>query len=292
MLTTITVSPATASVVVSNTQSFSSAPIDQYGHPMAVTVTWTSSDTNVGTIDSNGLFTAKASGTTTITATSGSISWKGTVAVTDIPSVLTTITVSPETGSGTQSFIPSPKDQFGNPMTVTVTWASSNPGVGNIDSNGLFTAKALGTTTITATSGIVSGIATVTVSAVLTTITVSPETTSVEVGNTWSFSSDTSDQFGDPIAVTVIWTSSDTNVGTIDSNGLFIAKAPGKTTITATSGAISGKATATVVPKTEEPKTVAPRTGTRCKINQKCCGGVNPDLSCDDKCITPPESCP
>ncbi|NJD76165.1 MAG: Ig domain-containing protein [Candidatus Methanoperedens sp.] len=175
VLTKITVSPATASVVVGGTQTFTAATLDQNGKPITATVTWTSSNTAVGTIDSTGKFTAKAAGTVTITATSGSVKGTATATVTSTtpPSpapVLTKITVSPATASiavgGTQTFTAATLDQNGNPITAAVTWTSSNTTIGTIDSTGKFTAKAVGTTTITAASGSVNGTATATVTAV------------------------------------------------------------------------------------------------------------------------------
>src|SRR5439155_133303 len=54
-----------------------------------------------------------------------------------------------------------------------------------------------------------------------------------------------------PVAVTgfggVTWTSSDTNVATIDANGLATSRNPGSTTMIATSGDRSGSTTLTVV---------------------------------------------
>lgn len=82
VLTKITVSPATASVVVGGTQAFTAATLDQNGKPITATVTWTSSNTAVGTIDSAGKFTAKAAGIATITAASGSVSGTATATVT------------------------------------------------------------------------------------------------------------------------------------------------------------------------------------------------------------------
>lgn len=84
VLTKITVSPATASVVVGGTQTFTAATLDQNGKPITATVTWTSSNTAVGTIDSTGKFTAKAVGTTTITAASGSVNGTATATVTAV----------------------------------------------------------------------------------------------------------------------------------------------------------------------------------------------------------------
>jgi uncharacterized protein YjdB len=81
--------------------------------------------------------------------------------------VLTSITVSPSTATlargSTLTFTAQPKDQFGNPVSATITWNSSNTAVGTITQNGLFTALSAGSTTITASNGSVSGTASVTV---------------------------------------------------------------------------------------------------------------------------------
>lgn len=81
--------------------------------------------------------------------------------------VLTSITVSPSAVTlakgHTQTFTAQPKDQFGNPISATITWNSSNTAVGTITQNGLFTALSTGSTTITALNGSVSGTASVTV---------------------------------------------------------------------------------------------------------------------------------
>src|SRR5260370_36147573 len=83
----------------------------------------------------------------------------------------------------------------------TFTWSVS--GGGTIDSSGLFTAGATagGPFTVTAASGSVSGTASVTVTAtpVLTTITVSPASASVQTGKTQQFTATGLHQFGNPI---------------------------------------------------------------------------------------------
>jgi len=84
VLTTITVSPPTALVVVGgNTTTFTATTLDQYGVPISATVTWTSDNTTVGSINSStGVFTANAAGTSIITATSGNVSGTATATVT------------------------------------------------------------------------------------------------------------------------------------------------------------------------------------------------------------------
>jgi uncharacterized protein YjdB len=166
-LTAIKISPATSSVVLGGDQKFTATTFDQFGNDMDEEVTWSSSDPAVGIIDSTGKFTAKAAGTTTIKAVSGSASGTATASVWTPTKEPTKITVSPATASleigRTQLFTTIVLDQFGSPIATTITWSSSNQAVGTIDSTGTFTSLATGTTTIKAASGSVSRTATVTV---------------------------------------------------------------------------------------------------------------------------------
>ncbi len=90
VLTTITVSPSTASITQGSTQAFTAQPKDQNGNSMVATVTWTSSNMTVGTIDPDtGVFNALATGTTMVNATNGSINGSASVAVSPAVSVPT-----------------------------------------------------------------------------------------------------------------------------------------------------------------------------------------------------------
>src|SRR3990172_1839805 len=157
VLTTITVTPSTATLAINGTQTFTAAAKDQYSNPFTTTFTWSSSNTTVGTVNSTGKFTAHANGTAVITAESGSVNGTATVTVITLsPPVLTTITITPSTASliigGTQAFTASTLDQYGNPINATVTWSSSNETVGTVNGTGKFTALSNGTTIINATN--------------------------------------------------------------------------------------------------------------------------------------------
>ncbi|VVB90345.1 Bacterial Ig-like domain (group 2) [uncultured archaeon] len=200
----------------------------------------------------NGTITA-AAGTNSVNVSAsdaaGNVVWDNNTfytATTSAP-VLTTITVSPSSPSivngTTQAFTASGYDQYGGSMPVTVTWASSNTSVGTIDSTGLLTTLEVGTTTISATDGLVVGntVATVTLPLpVLTTIVVSPANTTILAGNSQTFTASGFDQYGAPIAASVLWNSSDPSVGTINATGVFTAVAAGTTNINATDGIVVG----------------------------------------------------
>ena len=83
-LSSISVSPANPSVPGGNTQQFAASGTysDGTSHDITTQVTWNSSNTLVATVNSSGLATAVAVGTSSITATSGSISGSTTLTVT------------------------------------------------------------------------------------------------------------------------------------------------------------------------------------------------------------------
>jgi len=80
-LKTITVIPPTAHIIVGGNKSFVAKTLDQFNHAISAIVTWASSNTSVGTIDSTGKFTALEKGTTTITAANGTINGSASITV-------------------------------------------------------------------------------------------------------------------------------------------------------------------------------------------------------------------
>src|SRR5207253_5968582 len=122
-------------------------------------------------------------GTTTITATSGSIS--GTTKLTVTPAALVSIVVSPATPSiplGTKRQFAATgtfTDTSTQDVTKSVQWSSSATGIATISNSagteGLASSVGTGTANITATSGSITGTATLTVTpAVLAWIAVTP----------------------------------------------------------------------------------------------------------------------
>ncbi len=168
VLTTINVIPITTSVFEDTTSTFAAVTSDQFGAPIDAVVTWSSSNTNVVAINSStGVFIALKAGTTVITAADGNVRGNATLTVRAIP-VLSTIKVSPQIASvvtgNTRTFSAATLTQFGKPIAAAVIWNSSNQTVGTVDQvTGVFTALAIGTTSVNATNGTVIGRAAVTV---------------------------------------------------------------------------------------------------------------------------------
>lgn len=136
-----------------------------------------------------------------------------------------------------QQFIARAFDAGNNEVPgVIFAWQSSNTSVATIDRNGLTTGVSPGATEIRATGrGVQSPPANLTVRQtppVLTSVAISPLTTTIGVGETQQFIGQAKDQFGQDIGdVTITFASSNTTVATVD-------------TVTPTSS--TGSATATV----------------------------------------------
>ena len=86
---------------------------------------------------------------------------------------------------------------------------------------------------------------------VLSSITISPESVSMVVGSSRTFTAYPKDQFGNPITTTVTWTSSNKLAGTISNSGIFTSLAEGTTIITAASGSITDTVTAVITPQSQ-----------------------------------------
>ncbi len=101
VLTTVTISPLNPSVVEGTTKQFTATTFDQNNAPIGATLSWSSSNTSVGTINSAGLFTAATAGTTTITVTATN----GTVTKTASTAATVTALTPPPTEKAIVSFL-------------------------------------------------------------------------------------------------------------------------------------------------------------------------------------------
>lgn len=171
-------------------------------------------------------------------------------------STVKTIVVTPATSSvsvsSQQAFAATAQDSSGATVTgIAFTWASSSPNVATIDTSGVVTGLNVGTTQITASgSGVTSSPVTLTVTPVVASVSISPITASIKVGETKQFIASATDSKGNAISGAIFsWSNSFSGVATISNTGLVTAVSPGTVIITATSGGVtSPAATLTVTP--------------------------------------------
>lgn len=187
-------------------------------------VTWSSSDTNIASVDENGLVTATGIGTATITANTSTgktdsvdvtVSYGKELSVSELE-----ITIgNGKTGKITPVISPAnAKDTF--------TYTSSNTSVATVDSSGTVTGKSGGTAVITVKStGGLTAECTVTV----TDISL-PSTATVNINKTAKISPTTKPA---DVAQKITWSSLDDSIVTVDDNGTITGVSPGTAKIQA-----------------------------------------------------------
>ncbi|PYP44711.1 MAG: hypothetical protein DMD50_13465, partial [Gemmatimonadetes bacterium] len=262
----VPLSPATATVLVGQTLQLTATPKDSAGGTLTGrTVTWMSGNTSVAAVSSSGQVTGVAPGSATITATSEGKTSTAAITVTTVP--VASVTVSPATASirvgQTTQVTATPKDSAGGTLAGrTVTWKSSDTTVATVSPSGQVTGVAPGSATITATSEGKTSTAAITVTTVpVASVTVSPATASVAVGQTLQLTATPKDSTGTALTGrSVTWVSSNPGVATVSSNGLVTSGAVGTATITATSEGKAGSAAVTVTPVPVASVAVAPAT--------------------------------
>ena len=248
----VTVSPATVTLAaLGETAQLTAEVRDQNGNSMAAaTVTWSSSTPAAVTVDQNGLVTAVAAGTATITARAGTAAGSAVVTVQQAPA---TISLAPDTltleGIGdTASIAPRVADANGHAIAdARVAWTSGDNTVAAVDATGLVTAVSAGTTEVTATAGGVAASASVIVEFQAVAILLEPsELSFTALGDTLTMTATAVDRAGRAGDASIQWMSGDTTVARVDSGGLVTAAGNGTTSISATAGSVSASATVAV----------------------------------------------
>jgi autotransporter-associated beta strand protein len=271
-LTTVVISPSSATLGSDATQQFTASAFDQFGIRMVTHPAFSFAlASGVGGINSEtGSYTASyASGAATVTATSGSVtSNAASVTVTDAPPTVATpanAMPSPVTGTTTAISVLGADSDGGGESNLTYTWAVTGtpPAAVSFSANGTNAAKnttatftAAGNYTFQVTITDMGGESTtssvnVTVNQTPTSVAVGPATANITAGGQQQFTVSVQDQFGQPIGnPPVTW--SLTGPGMLSSSGLYSpAYAPGTATVQATSGSLVGTASVTVTGQAE-----------------------------------------
>lgn len=144
---------STASVIQGNTYQVVAVCKDNDVTVTNPVVTYSSSDTNIATIDSNGLVTSVNIGTCNITATYKGVSDTLSLTVNEPPHTYTialnSTTESLGTGT-TYQIVPSCTDNGTKVSSPVVSYSSSDTAIATVNSSGLVSAIASGSATITA----------------------------------------------------------------------------------------------------------------------------------------------
>lgn len=234
---------------------------------------WTCSNTNVATIDGNGLVRGVGAGTATVRATLGAITSNAlTVTVVSVPvtpdTTPATVTIAPSTltlrNGAPQTLSAAINNAAGSALALTPTsWTSSDTGKATVNASGVVTWVAAGTTNITAHYNLIDSntcavTAVVDADTVATSVTIAPTTLSLLSGAPQTLSAVVKNAGGTALALSpTSWTSSNPGVATVNSSGVVTWVAAGSTNVSAhynalnsNTCAVTAVATADVTPAT------------------------------------------
>ncbi|PYV57628.1 MAG: hypothetical protein DMG98_09990 [Acidobacteria bacterium] len=254
----IQVAPPSMSIGTGLGQQFTATAHMSDGTSKDVTnsVQWSSSDSNIASVNSAGMASGSAPGTVTITALSGSLKSTAVLTVSSAAVNLSSIVVSPAASTlpvnTAQQFTAIGNYSNGSSadLTALVTWGSSSLNVATVSASGLVTGVAAGSTNISASLGGISGSTSLTVSAPsLVSISVTPVGLTLGIGINQQYVATATYSDGSSADLTsgVAWTSSSSSVATINSSGVTTTVAAGQTTITASISGLNDTSTLTVV---------------------------------------------
>lgn len=243
-VTGITVTPTTASIIVGETKTFSA--VVSPANATNKSVSWSSDNSAVATVNSGGVVTGVAAGLVTITATThdGSFTAICTVTVT-IPVTGVTVTPTTATIAMGETLTLNATVSPANATDQTITWSSGNTAVITVSSSGVVTGVGAGNASVTVTTHDGAKTATSAITVIVPVESVSlPTTASVALSGTLQLKAallpaNATDQ-------TMTWSSGNTGVASVSAGGLVTGNVTGTTTITVTTTDGAKTATCTV----------------------------------------------
>jgi PKD domain len=266
----VSVTPATAQVMVGGAQQFAAAAVDQFAQAMNPAPVFTWSVSGGGALSQSGLFTAgnTAGGPFTVSASAQGRTGSGSVTVTpgSAPTVASAAAANPNpvTSRSAALTVLGADDQ--GEAALVYTWSATGPAPVSFSANGSNAAKSTTATfgragsyvlqvSIADAAGLtVTSSVTVVVQATLARLAVAPALVTVGIGGTASFSASGFDQFDQPLIASVAWAVS--GGGAISSAGVFTAgsTAGGPFNVTASAGGVFGFAQVSVKHRGRKPR--------------------------------------
>lgn len=228
---------------------------------------WSVLDSTVATVTQAGVVTARAPGSTLVSANVEGRSGVATVYVSARP--VSAVRVEPATlqlvAGATASLRARALDDAGGELTgTTVTWTSSDTAVARVSAAGDVTALAPGIAIVTASVEGRSAVVAVSVSAVaVASVSLTAVRDTLVVGASTQLTLLVRDAGGAPLTNRpTAWSSDRPTVATVSSTGEVLAVAPGTATIEATVEGRSARVTLTIVPRPAAAIVVSPDAST------------------------------
>ena len=235
----VNVVPATLSIPLGSNSPLQAIATMSDGtqQTLSSSVTWQTSQSAIATVNPQGVVTAVGKGSAQVSAAYQGLT--GNTAITVTPPTLVSVAVSPNQVSlpigQTEQFTATGTYTDGSTqnLTSTATWISSAPSIASVSVSGSAVAKVLGTATISATSGTVTGTASLTVNnAVPVSVNVVPATLSLALGSGSPLQAIVtySDGTTQNVTTTVTWSSAQSSIATVNAQGFVTAAGQGHRT--------------------------------------------------------------
>lgn len=262
-LTSVAVTPATASVAIGASQQFAAtaAYSDGSARDVSASAAWTSATTAVATVAAaSGKAVGVTAGNAVISAAFEGKSGSATLTV--LPPLLMSLAVTPanttfQVGATRQLAVQATySDASVVDVTASTAFVSATPAFVSVGTTGLMTGIASGTSQITASFGGKTATASATTgAAIVSSISVTPANGTVSVNGAQQFIAVANYSDGSSAIITnsALWSSASPATATVLGTGVATGAAIGTTTITASAGGKSAGATLNVVATVPAP---------------------------------------
>jgi uncharacterized protein YjdB len=262
----VRVTPDSLDVRIGMSHRLVAEPRDQSGRLLLTEpIIWTSSDPTIAVVDSTGTVTALREGDAEVRARSRGVT--GRSRVRSRPEPVATVTVTPSQASlevNAQLQLTAEARSASDSVLTgrPVVWRTSADSVAMVDTLGRVTARGAGSALISAeiegrigTAAVaVTGSAPTPTPAPVASVTLTPATASIMVGQAATFTATLRDANGTVLTGrTVSWSSTNPAIATVASSGIATGVAAGSVTIRATSEGTTGQSALTVVAPTPPP---------------------------------------
>lgn len=262
----VELTPSSATVRTGNSLPLTAAVRDASGRQVSIGgIFWSSSDTSIAVVSSSGVVTARKAGTAKVAASTAGMSGTATITVSDRD--VASVQVQPAALSvrvgATGPLEARTFDAQGGELTGRViAWTTSASTIATVNAEGIVAGLSAGTATITATSEGRSGSAVVTITSVpVATVVLTPSLDTLSVSESVTLSASTRDASGAVLSGrTITFSSANTGIATVASNGQVVAVSPGSVVITATSEGRSATSTIVVLARPVAAVSVTPQT--------------------------------
>ena len=256
---------------------------------------WTSSNPEIATVSSNGFITATGIGSATITAAAvdgSGVKAECMVSVSGVPVKSIVLSRTSASLKATETVTLTATVTPANASDKSVLWSSNNNEIATVDDNGVITAQSIGETVISATSvsnpEVTADCRITVVPTPVTEINLNQTSVSIQVGATFEFEATILPETA--TNKNLSWSSSNSEVASIDANGVVTAHAIGTTTINALAGdgsGITASATVNVIPTPADGIEIQTPPSTQFKVGEtiSLTAIVSPDDATDKSIV-------